>query len=481
MLAGLASVGRPSGLSGQTRSSWLGIGDDLVYKGLTAFFSRILAIVSGNECLGNLLWPRPFLRRRAMHTGASRGRGQGQATAFPCAGSDQRLKPVRVSLFDRYLFRQVVLTFVGMLIAISAVIVCVVALQELDVVTNQGAALATFAVLTALNMPQMLSVVAPIALFLSLLMTLNRLSAESEIVVMNASGGSPMSVLRPVLAGALVVSLVVAVLGHLVAPPAQKAWRFLISDVRADLLATVVREGAFSSIQEGLTFHMRAREPGGVLVDIMIADTRDYPQEMIYFAQRGTIVRGEQGAFLSVEDGVIQRRTQSDSERVNTAYLYFDSYSIDLSFAERSTGPGQFKPSERSTAYLLNPDPDDRFYQNQRGRFMAELHNRMALPLYPPAFAMIVVLALGTPHSGRAGRTQRVLGAIGGGLALLGAQFGASALIAAAPITWPVLYLIPLIVLGLGWLSITGKVDLFAWLPSRRMANRRHGMTQAAE
>jgi lipopolysaccharide export system permease protein len=387
----------------------------------------------------------------------------------------------RVSLFDRYLFRQVVLTFVGMLIAMTAVIVCVVALQELDVVTNQGAALVTFAVLTVLNMPQMLSVVAPIAFFLALLMTLNRLSAESEIVVVNASGGSPMSLLRPVMAAALVVSLLVAVLGHLIAPPAQKAWRFLISDVRADLLATVVREGAFSSLQEGLTFHMRAREPGGILTDIMIADTRDYPQEMIYFAQRGTIVRGEQGAFLSVEDGVIQRRTQSDSDRVNTAYLYFDSYSIDLSFAERSTGPGQFKPSERSTVYLLNPAPDDRFYQSQRGRFMAELHNRMALPLFPFAHAMIVALALGTPHSGRAGRAKRVLAAIGGGMGLLGAQFGASGLIASAPYTWPVLYLIPLLVVILGWLAISRRVDVPPLLQRFWRKSSSTSVPQAAE
>lgn len=387
----------------------------------------------------------------------------------------------RVSLFDRYLFRQVVLTFVGMLIAMTAVIVCVVALQELDVVTNQGAALATFAVLTVLNMPQMLSVVAPIAFFLALLMTLNRLSAESEIVVVNASGGSPMSLLRPVMAAALVVSLLVAVLGHVIAPPAQKAWRFLISDVRADLLATVVREGAFSSLQEGLTFHMRAREPGGILTDIMIADTREYPQEMIYFAQRGTIVRGEQGAFLSVEDGVIQRRTQSDSDRVNTAYLYFDSYSIDLSFAERSTGPGQFKPSERSTAYLLNPAPDDRFYLSQRGRFMAELHNRMALPLFPFAHAMIVALALGTPHSGRAGRAIRVLAAIGGGMGLLGAQFGASGLIASVPNTWPALYLIPLLVVTLGWLAISRRVDVPSLLQRFWRKKSSTSVAQAAE
>lgn len=349
-----------------------------------------------------------------------------------------------ISLFDRYVFKQVALTFFGMLIAMTVLIVCVIALQELDVVTNQGAALATFAFLTALSLPALVSVVAPIALFLALLLVLNRLSAESEIVVINASGGSPMGLARPVIAVALLVSVLVGVLGHLVAPPAQKAWRFLVSDVRADLLATVVREGAFSSLQEGLTFHMRAREPGGILADIMIADTRGHPEEMLYFAQRGTIVRGEEGAFLSVEDGVIQRRTLSDTGRVTTAYLYFDSYSIDLSFAERSSGPGQFKPSERSTAYLLNPDPEDRFWLHQRGRFMAELHNRMALPLFPLAFALIVTVALGTPHSARSGRGKRVLTAIAAGGALQVAQFGMSGLISAAPITWPLLYLLPI-------------------------------------
>lgn len=434
--------------------------------------------MSGNEGWGFF---RP-LRSTVRWLGAQRQTDDRFAYLGCGVGSDQRLKVFRVSLFDRYLFRQVVLTFVGMLIAITAVIVCVVALQELDVVTNQGAALATFALLTLLNLPQMVSVVAPIALFLSLLMTLNRLSAESEIVVVNASGGSPASLLRPVMAGALVVSLTVAVLGHVIAPPAQKAWRFMISDVRADLLATVVREGAFSSLQEGLTFHMRAREPGGVLADIMIADTRDFPQEVIYFAQRGTIVRGEEGAFLSVEDGVIQNRSQSESGRVNTAYLYFDSYSIDLSFADRSTNPGYFKPSEQSTAYLLNPDPDDPILLNQRGRFVTELHNRMALPIYPLAFAMVVALALGTPHSGRAGRAKRVLAAIGGGAVLLGSQFGASGLISAAPFTWPVLYLIPIAVLIIGWLSITQRIDL-KQLILTKLQHKRKGATlpQAAE
>ncbi|GAB5511488.1 MAG: LPS export ABC transporter permease LptF [Hyphomicrobiales bacterium] len=362
------------------------------------------------------------------------------------------------SLFDRYVLKQVALTFFGMLIAMTVLIVCVVALQELDVVTNQGAALLTFAFLTMLSLPALVSVVAPIAFFLALLLVLNRLSAESEIVVVNASGGSPMSLARPIITVALLVSVLVGVVGHLVAPPAQRAWRFLVSDVRADLLATVVREGAFSSLQEGLTFHMRAREPGGILADIMIADTRGHPEEMLYFAQRGTIVRGEEGAFLSVEDGVIQRRTLSGTGRVNTAYLYFDSYSIDLSFAERSSGPGHFKPSERSSAYLFNPDTDDHFWMHQRGRFMAELHNRMALPLFPLAFALIVTVALGTPHSARSGRGKRVLIAIAAGAALQASQFGISGLISSVPVTWPLLYLLPIGVVLLCWAFLTRRL-----------------------
>ncbi|MBV6658866.1 MAG: LptF/LptG family permease [Devosiaceae bacterium] len=347
-----------------------------------------------------------------------------------------------------------------MLIALTALIVCVVALQELDVVTNQGAALATFGVLTLLTMPALVAVVAPIALFLTLLMTLNRLSAESEIIVMNASGGSPITLFRPVLAVALLVSLTVGFIGHFVAPPAQMAWRVLVSEARADLLSAVVREGAFVELQDGLTFHMRAREPGGILTDILIADTSAYPEEIIYFAERGTIVRNDEGSFLAVEDGIIQRRTLSGSGRLSNAYLYFDTYAIDLSFSDVGGRSGFFKPSERSTAYLLNPDPEDAFYIRQPGRFAAELHNRMALPLYPLAHAMIVILALGVPHSVRGGRAKRVVGAIIAAAALQGAQFGASSLISSALWAWPVIYLVPVSVFVGGFFLLRGQVNV---------------------
>ncbi len=391
------------------------------------------------------------------------------------------LKIIRTSLLDRYLFVQILGTFGGLLLAATVVVVFAIALREFDVITNQGAALVTFAFLTILNMPALVSVVAPIAFFLALLMVLYRLSSESEIVVVNASGGSPLSMLRPILGAALVVSLFVALLAHFVAPPAQKAWRYAIADVRGDLLATIVRAGTFSSVQDGLTFHLRAREPGGVLSDIMFADTRDYPQETIYLAETGRIVRGEEGTFLSVSNGVIQRRTESASGRITTAHLFFDTYSIDLSFADQSERPGFFKASERSTAYLLNPDPDDPFFQRRPGTVRAELHNRLAIPLYPFAYAMIMVLALGTPHSGRSGRVRRIGLAIFGGVLLLGLQFGVPIFIAAAPLVWPFTYLVPLGVVIYGWLLLTKRVS--APVSVQKLLNRfsRLRQTQTAE
>ncbi|MEM6382392.1 MAG: LptF/LptG family permease [Pseudomonadota bacterium] len=366
----------------------------------------------------------------------------------------------RVGLLDRYVFTMALGSLGGMVLAMTALIICVVALQELDVVTNQGAALATFAVLTFLSLPALISLVAPIGLFLALLLTLNRLSAESEIVVMNASGGSPGGLFRPLFAVALLVSLTVGIIGHFVAPPAQMAWRLLVSEARADLLSSAVREGTFVRLQDGLTFHMRARQPGGLLTDIVIADTSAYPEELIYFAERGTIVRTEQGSFLAVEDGMIQRRTLSDSGRLSNAYLYFDTYAIDLSFSEPGGASGFFKPSERSTRYLLNPEPDDPFFQARPGRFAEELHTRLALPLYPLALAIIVAVALGTPHSGRAGRGKRVIAAIGAAALLQGAQFGSASLIAAAPAAWPLIYMVPIAVFAGGLVLLRKRMEL---------------------
>src|SRR5262249_51361838 len=57
-----------------------------------------------------------------------------------------------------------------------------------------------------------------------------------------------------------------------------------------------------------------------------------------------------------------------------------------------------------SLGTLLSPDPDDRLLKTQPGQLLAELHDRIAAPLYPLVFVTMAFAILGAPRTSRQSR-----------------------------------------------------------------------------
>uniref|UniRef100_UPI0013D51E0C LptF/LptG family permease n=1 Tax=Escherichia coli TaxID=562 RepID=UPI0013D51E0C len=79
-----------------------------------------------------------------------------------------------------------------------------------------------------------------------------------------------------------------------------------------NLLTAIVRPGQFTQADRGLTFHIRDRAPGGVLLGIVVADSRDPALQITYVAERGVISEQPQGTFFVLENGNLQRREVKD-------------------------------------------------------------------------------------------------------------------------------------------------------------------------
>ncbi|NLP98733.1 LptF/LptG family permease, partial [Mycobacterium tuberculosis] len=111
------------------------------------------------------------------------------------------------------------------------------------------------------------------ALFMSTLYTLNKLNGDSELIVMNAAGVPPHRVTRPFLTLSIVTSLLVAWMTISVMPASFRTLRDLITLIRADFVANVVKEGQFVSLDSGVTFHYREKA-GDALIGIFMQDRR---------------------------------------------------------------------------------------------------------------------------------------------------------------------------------------------------------------
>jgi lipopolysaccharide export system permease protein len=91
----------------------------------------------------------------------------------------------------QYIFRSTLGAFLLVLISLTATIWITQALRDVDLMTNRGQTILVFLGITSLIVPLLILVIAPIAMVISVGHVLNKLSTDSELIVMNAAGMSP--------------------------------------------------------------------------------------------------------------------------------------------------------------------------------------------------------------------------------------------------------------------------------------------------
>ncbi len=311
---------------------------------------------------------------------------------------------------SRYIFRTTFSAFAVVLVSLTAVIWITQALHDFDLMTSQGQTVLVFIGITGLIIPLLVLVIAPIALLIAVAHVLNKLSTDSEIVVMNASGMSPWYVFRAFLTVAIVVSLMVTAISAYFAPKGLRMLRDWLTEVRANVVQTIVQPGRFTTIQNGVTIHIRERRSNGQLVGIFLDDWRNPAERITMMAESGELHDNDKGTFLILQDEVIQRRLANERD---PAMVVFDRYAFDLSQFAGGAQAVKYSIRERYLWQLLMPDANDPFYLKQPGEFRAEMYDRLMAPLYPLAFVVLAFAYLGAPRTNRQSRTLSMLGAIG--------------------------------------------------------------------
>jgi lipopolysaccharide export system permease protein len=345
-----------------------------------------------------------------------------------------------MTLLERYILRIAFSAFAACLIALTGVIWITQALRELDLLTGKGQTLLIFLTVTGLSLPALINVIAPVALFMATIYTLNKLNGDSELVVMSAGGMAPQRLLRPFIALAVFISLVVGMISLYLMPASFQELRLLFTRIRADFVATMAKEGQFISLENGITFHYRERA-GDALLGIFMEDQRDKAKPIVYLAERGQTVEQNGQAYLVLQKGSVQRK---DPQSKDSSIVAFERYAVDLAAFNQEGGEIVYKPRERSTTQLLFPDKNEYLYQVQTGRFRAELHDRLSSWLYPLAMMIIAFAALGEARTTRQGRGLAIASAIAAVVLLRVLGFAASSAVARNPAAIAAVYGVPL-------------------------------------
>lgn len=308
-----------------------------------------------------------------------------------------------MDLFSRYLFRQLTGSFLLVLVTLTTIIWLASTLTKLDLLLTQGQSLLMLLKMTALALPTLVAVIAPIALLIAGIYTLDQLNSDSEIIVMSTSGARVWRFAAPCIALAVIVSLCILVLNLAVTPTSLRQLRTYINQVRTDLISQVLQPGRFTAAEKGLTFHIRDRALNGELVGLVIHDSRKKDLTMTYLANRAQIVSNEEGSYLVMKDGYIHRqetaKKDKDKEKKDVQIVAFEQYVFDITqYGPKSKGKA-LRRGELYLSELMNPDPNNPDYKRNPGRYSAEIHERFSTALYPLAYIMIVISFLGHPRT----------------------------------------------------------------------------------
>src|SRR6187401_3715529 len=132
-----------------------------------------------------------------------------------------------MTLFGRYMFRQVTNAFLVILLTLTAVVWLATALKELNLITSQGQGILLFFQMTLLSLPSLVALIGPNAMLMASLYTLDRMNGDSELIVMTAAGAPIWRIGAPFVLLASMVCVVILICNLWVMPASMRALRAL--------------------------------------------------------------------------------------------------------------------------------------------------------------------------------------------------------------------------------------------------------------
>ena len=304
----------------------------------------------------------------------------------------------------RYILRQALAIMLFVAVSFTAAVWLVQSLRLIDLIVNRGLSLGLFLYLAILILPRFIDVVLPIAVFIAILFTYNRLMSESELIVMRATGMSQAALARPALiAGALGFTVLMSFSLYFL-PAANRAFKDLQFEIRNRFASVLLQEGIFNTLSESLTIYVRGRNTNGELTGLLIHETRDPDKPITIVAERGTFVDTDSGPRVLMVNG---SRQQYDRTTGKLSVLTFEKYSLDLAAYRDADDFRDRQPDELFMNELLfrRAPPGD----TSR---LIEANIRLINPLTGLAFCAIPLACLLTGEFNRRGQTKRVLLAI---------------------------------------------------------------------
>ena len=347
-------------------------------------------------------------------------------------------------MLDRYLFSRLLKGQIALTLVLTAVIWLVQALNLFDKSLTSGASPLETMAMSLLVLPRVLTFTLGPALLITVLSQMVRLLQEYEYFALTAAGLSPLRILRPIAALALLTMLLQAALSFYLSPIALKQLKISSDAQGAKLVLAELQAGAFKNLTSDITAYTSGRDNRGKWQDVMIHDASK--QSPTTYTARSAILQSNDGeSFFFLEDGTQQIIAADGS----TQLVRFREYVLPLQSKKAAAPRAALNRNHMMIHQLLNPAAHGVTHDHRIRRMKARGLELVANTTAPFIFMLISFAVVTGGGINRHGYGRRIMLAIG--LALF-YQIGIIALASTAvdenqPLivfVWPVVFFLSL-------------------------------------
>ena len=256
---------------------------------------------------------------------------------------------LRLSLIDRYMLKRVSWPLAGAIVIGMAALLLERLIRLLDLFANRGGPLTLILKMLGNLVPHYLAIAIPAAFFVGILYATLRLSNDSELDVMRASGLSLRRLAAPMLLMAAVLTVASAVILGFLQPYTRYAYRALVYIVTETSWNSAIERGAFFNGFGGKTILIGDIADGGrTLKRIFIQETDDNGNNIALSAQTGELTNDPRTFSLTLilRDGV---RVDSKPDGTGGKASVFGESSLPLEVV----APEPFRESRKESELSL--------------------------------------------------------------------------------------------------------------------------------
>jgi lipopolysaccharide export system permease protein len=302
-----------------------------------------------------------------------------------------------LQVVDRYLLKEVMHGWLAVSLILCLILVSNRLARYLAAAAAGDMPADVIFVLLGLKVFLLLVYVLPFSLALGVMLGLGRLYRDSEMVVLGACGVGLRGLYRPLLALALVTTMLLTWVALYVAPKAAAIGYEVLARAEQTAEVSMLGAGRFQQVRGGLlTFFAERLSPDHERMENIFIHVRgrrgDKPSQLLS-ARSAYVTRDETtgGRFLVLVDGY---RYEGDPGQADYKVMKFEKHGVRIDINKAVAA--NFKKDAMPTGTLLSSDkPAD----------IAELQWRVSVPVSTLVLMILAIpLSQGNPRQGRYGR-----------------------------------------------------------------------------